>query len=74
MQDRKSNTNNMKNRIVIIGSGQAGAMAAIYLRQKKFAGTIRIFGEEKYLPYQRPPLSKGFLSPVLCFGEHPFLQ
>ena len=62
MQDRKSNTNNMQNRIVIIGSGQAGAMAAIYLRKKKFVGTIRIFGEEKYLPYQRPPLSKGFLS------------
>jgi len=52
----------MQDRIVIIGSGQAGAMAAIYLRQKKFAGTIRVFGEEKYLPYQRPPLSKGFLS------------
>ncbi len=62
MQDKKSNTNNMQDRIVIIGSGQAGAMAAIYLRKKKFAGTIRIFGEEKYLPYQRPPLSKGFLS------------
>ena len=52
----------MQDKIVIIGSGQAGAMAAIYLRQKKFAGTIKVFGEESYLPYQRPPLSKGFLS------------
>jgi len=52
----------MQDRIVIIGAGQAGAMAAIYLRQKKFAGTIKVFSEEKYLPYQRPPLSKGFLS------------
>ena len=52
----------MQDRIVIIGAGQAGAMAAIYLRKMKFAGTIKVFSEEKYLPYQRPPLSKGFLS------------
>ena len=52
----------MKNGIVIIGGGQAGAMAAVSLRQLKYPGTIRIIGIEDHLPYQRPPLSKGFLT------------
>ena len=52
----------MKETVIIIGAGQAGAMAAIYLRQKKYSGNIIIIGEEDYLPYQRPPLSKSFLS------------
>ena len=52
----------MKETVIIIGTGQAGGMAAIYLRQKKYSGNIIIIGEEDYLPYQRPPLSKSFLS------------
>ena len=52
----------MKETVIIIGAGQAGGMAAIYLRQKKYSGNIIIIGEEDYLPYQRPPLSKSFLS------------
>ena len=48
--------------IVIIGAGQAGAQAAFALRDHGFDGSIGIFGDEPQLPYQRPPLSKKFLS------------
>jgi 3-phenylpropionate/trans-cinnamate dioxygenase ferredoxin reductase component len=47
--------------VVIAGSGQAGLQAAISLRQDGFDGKIIMFGYEKGLPYQRPPLSKTFL-------------
>ncbi len=49
-------------KIVIIGAGQAGAQTIISLRQGGFEGAIDLVGEEKELPYQRPPLSKKFLS------------
>ena len=53
--------------IVIVGAGHAGAQAAIALRQRKFAGTIAIVGEEPELPYERPPLSKDYLSGEKAF-------
>ena len=49
-------------RIVIIGAGQAGAQAALELRQAGFDGAVTLVGEEPYPPYQRPPLSKAFLA------------
>jgi len=52
----------MKNDVVIIGAGHAGGMAAISLRQRKYQGSITLVGEERFFPYQRPALSKGFLS------------
>ena len=48
--------------VLIIGGGQAGSMTAINLRKQKFEGSIAIISEEEHLPYQRPPLSKGFLT------------
>jgi 3-phenylpropionate/trans-cinnamate dioxygenase ferredoxin reductase component len=48
--------------ILIIGAGQAGAQAAISLRQEGFTGSIRMVGEEPDLPYERPPLSKDYLA------------
>lgn len=48
-------------KIVIIGAGQAGAQAAISLRQWGHDGAITMIGDETALPYQRPPLSKAFL-------------
>lgn len=48
--------------ILIVGAGHGGAQAAIALRQRKFAGSIAILGEEPDLPYERPPLSKDYLS------------
>jgi 3-phenylpropionate/trans-cinnamate dioxygenase ferredoxin reductase subunit len=47
--------------VLIIGGGQAGCMVAINLRKQKFKGSITIVTDEAYFPYQRPPLSKGFL-------------
>ncbi|MFZ3328374.1 MAG: FAD-dependent oxidoreductase [Methylocella sp.] len=48
--------------IAIIGGGQAGGEVATLLRQNRFEGRIVLVGEEKYLPYMRPPLSKAFLA------------
>lgn len=47
---------------LIIGAGHAGAQAAIALRQQGFEGRLAIVGDEAHLPYERPPLSKEFLS------------
>ncbi len=47
--------------VVIIGAGHAGGAAAGLLRQYGFEGDITLIGEEPYLPYQRPPLSKAWL-------------
>jgi 3-phenylpropionate/trans-cinnamate dioxygenase ferredoxin reductase subunit len=52
----------MPERVVIVGAGQAGAQVAVSLRQLGFAGEVTLLGEEPHLPYQRPPLSKGYLS------------
>jgi 3-phenylpropionate/trans-cinnamate dioxygenase ferredoxin reductase subunit len=48
-------------KVVIVGAGQAGYQVAASLRAKKFDGPIVILGEEPALPYQRPPLSKGYV-------------
>lgn len=48
--------------VVIVGGGHGGAQAAIALRQAKFAGSIAIVGKENEPPYERPPLSKDYLS------------
>lgn len=52
----------MSEHIIIIGAGQAGAQAALTLRETGFPGGITLIGEEAYPPYQRPPLSKAFLA------------
>ncbi|MDB5619388.1 FAD-dependent oxidoreductase [Tardiphaga sp.] len=48
--------------LVIIGASYAGVQAGISAREKGYQGPIRIVADEIHLPYQRPPLSKGFLS------------
>ncbi len=47
---------------LIVGAGQAGAWAAIAMRQAGFAGRIVLAGEEQWRPYERPPLSKAMLT------------
>ncbi len=47
--------------VVIVGAGQAGFQAAASLRTGGYEESITLIGEEPHLPYQRPPLSKGFL-------------
>jgi NADPH-dependent 2,4-dienoyl-CoA reductase/sulfur reductase-like enzyme len=46
---------------VIVGGGLAGAKAAETLRAEGFDGTVVLFGDETEVPYERPPLSKGYL-------------
>lgn len=53
--------------VVIVGTGHGGAQAAIALRQAGFEGSVLMLGREKNLPYERPPLSKDYLS-----GKKPF--
>jgi 3-phenylpropionate/trans-cinnamate dioxygenase ferredoxin reductase subunit len=48
-------------RIVIVGASLAGATAAATLREDGFDGEIQLIGAEAQPPYNRPPLSKGYL-------------
>src|SRR5215213_7645941 len=48
--------------IVIVGAGQAAAQLVLSLRQGGYKEPIRMIGDESYAPYQRPPLSKKFLT------------
>ena len=47
--------------VVVIGAGQAGAALVARLRSGGHAGPVTLIGAEPLLPYQRPPLSKGYL-------------
>jgi 3-phenylpropionate/trans-cinnamate dioxygenase ferredoxin reductase subunit len=47
--------------IVIVGASLAGGTAAVTLREEGFDGEIVLVGAESQLPYNRPPLSKGYL-------------
>src|SRR5690242_18812874 len=49
-------------RVVIVGGGLAGAKSAEALREQGYAGALTLVGAEHELPYQRPPLSKGYLA------------
>lgn len=46
---------------VIVGAGLAGAKAAETLRAEGFSGRVILVGQERELPYERPPLSKAYL-------------
>src|SRR5205085_1638948 len=48
--------------IVMVGAGQAAAQLVLSLRQGGYKEPIRMIGDEPYAPYQRPPLSKKFLT------------
>jgi 3-phenylpropionate/trans-cinnamate dioxygenase ferredoxin reductase subunit len=59
----------------------AGAKAAQTLREERFRGRIVLVGAESERPYERPPLSKGYLlgttgreeiyvHPQPWYGEH----
>ena len=47
---------------LIIGGGQAGLSAAAELRKRRYDGPVTILSAEPVIPYQRPPLSKAYLS------------
>src|ERR1700729_1590831 len=48
--------------VLIVGGGQAAMQLAISLRELGWQAAVTIAGDEPYAPYQRPPLSKAFLS------------
>ena len=67
--------------IVIVGAGQAAVQAVDTLRRRGFTGKLTLIGDEPWLPYQRPPLSKKYLAgrlererllirPAAFFAEH----
>ena len=58
--------------ILIIGAGQAGAQAVDTLRREGFGGRLVLVGDEPELPYQRPPLSKKYLSGEMAADRLPF--
>ena len=71
----------MYKNIVIVGAGQAAVQAVDTLRRRGFTGKLTLIGDEPWLPYQRPPLSKKYLAgalererllirPAAFFAEH----
>ena len=52
----------MSAHLIIVGAGQAAAQTILTLLQKRYPGRITVVGDEPYPPYQRPPLSKRYLS------------
>jgi 3-phenylpropionate/trans-cinnamate dioxygenase ferredoxin reductase subunit len=52
----------MMDSLVIIGAGQAASQLIASLRTEGYTGAITLVGDEPYIPYQRPPLSKAFLA------------
>jgi len=54
---------------IIVGAGHAGAQLAASLRQEGWTGRITMVGDEPWLPYNRPPLSKAYLAGEKTFDE-----
>ncbi|MER9643178.1 FAD-dependent oxidoreductase [Mesorhizobium sp. M0239] len=51
----------MQDNVVIVGTGQAALSCAVKLRDSGYDGAVTMLGDEPWLPYQRPPLSKAYL-------------
>jgi 3-phenylpropionate/trans-cinnamate dioxygenase ferredoxin reductase subunit len=52
----------MPRTFAVVGASVAGASAAAALREEGFDGRLVLVGAEPHLPYDRPPLSKGYLA------------
>jgi 3-phenylpropionate/trans-cinnamate dioxygenase ferredoxin reductase subunit len=64
-----SDTSQQGSRFVIVGGGLAGAKAAAELRTQGFEGTVVLVASEGEYPYERPPLSKGYLAGTTDFSD-----
>ena len=51
----------MTGTIIVVGAGLAGGTAVTELREQGHAGQVILIGSEPHPPYERPPLSKGYL-------------
>ena len=58
-----------RSRIIIIGAGEAGARAAIALRDAGHSGPLTLVSEEAHAPYERPPLSKTLIVSPEAFNR-----
>ena len=58
-----------KSTFMIVGASLAGAKAAAALRDEGFDGRVLLLGEEPDRPYERPPLSKGYLRRESTFDD-----
>ncbi|WP_374306820.1 NAD(P)/FAD-dependent oxidoreductase [Dongia sp.] len=63
----------MSDPIVLVGAGQASASCAAKLRALGYDGPLVVLGDEPAAPYQRPPLSKKYVSGELAL-ERLFLR
>ena len=54
-------------RVIIVGAGHSGGRLAKYLYENNLQVEVILFGDENCEPYERPPLSKSFLSIVGIF-------
>src|SRR5215510_4426766 len=54
-------TSSSEQTFIIVGASLAGAKAAETLRAEGFTGRLILIGDETDRPYERPPLSKGYL-------------
>ena|SRR5918994_5873310 len=54
-------TNYKGRNFVVVGASLAGALAVQTLREEGFDGRVVLIGDEPHPPYERPPLSKGYL-------------
>ncbi|MBI1181901.1 MAG: pyridine nucleotide-disulfide oxidoreductase [Alphaproteobacteria bacterium] len=52
----------MTETFIVVGAGHAAGQAVATMRSKGFEGRIVMFGDEPYVPYERPPLSKALLA------------
>jgi len=52
----------MDDGFVLVGAGLAGGKAAEALRAQGYDGRLTLLGSERHRPYERPPLSKGYLA------------
>jgi 3-phenylpropionate/trans-cinnamate dioxygenase ferredoxin reductase subunit len=59
----------IEERIIIVGAGQAGGELATSLRKQGYEGRVLLLGDEAHPPYQRPPLSKGFLQGKVALAD-----
>ena len=60
---------NKNKKILILGGGQAAAYASKEIRSIDTGSDVTIISEEKYLPYERPPLSKDYILDKVTFNN-----
>ena len=60
---------NKTKKILILGGGQAAAYAAKEIRAIDNGSELKIISEEKYFPYERPPLSKDYILEKVVFND-----